>query len=289
MHIVSVPISVQVTKKKKFYLNINNYRNANHFILARAKVLFHELVAPLVKHIPAHGRVDLIYTLFVGSNQLIDTNNVCSVVDKFFSDVLVNVGILEDDNCHIVKDTKFTYGGIDKSNPRVEVTIAPHAHEGNSTNPTTQRTNNMQIILVQTEIEEAIRDYVNARLTVNDGQRIDIDLKATRGDAGYQAFVDIVANDAPVKVAAPAEAPVEETPAPKAAAKAKPATVAVQKTRRTTKPVEVEPATTEAPVEQTEAKVEPVSPGWRLRSNRPKPPLNNPQSKLTPSRRSSRP
>lgn len=49
----------------------------------------------------------------------------------------------------------------------------------------------MQITLVQTEIEEAIRNYVTSQINVNDDQQIDIDLKATRGADGYQAMIDI--------------------------------------------------------------------------------------------------
>lgn len=50
----------------------------------------------------------------------------------------------------------------------------------------------MQLTLVQVEIEEAIRAYVNEQINVREGMRIDIDLKATRGAEGYQAFIDIV-------------------------------------------------------------------------------------------------
>lgn len=58
----------------------------------------------------------------------------------------------------------------------------------------------MQITLVQVEIEEAIRQYVNTQINVREGMRIDIDLKATRGAEGYQAFIDIVEDGAPASV-----------------------------------------------------------------------------------------
>lgn len=50
----------------------------------------------------------------------------------------------------------------------------------------------MQITIVQTEIEQAIENYVKSMISVNDDQKISIDLKATRGDTGMQAFIDIV-------------------------------------------------------------------------------------------------
>lgn len=50
----------------------------------------------------------------------------------------------------------------------------------------------MKITLTQDEIEESIRQYVGAQLHVRDGKRIEIDLRATRGDAGYTAEIEIV-------------------------------------------------------------------------------------------------
>jgi hypothetical protein len=186
-HKVSVPISVPVTKKKKFYLNLNQYRNAHHFTLSRAKVNFHEIVAPIIKHLPRYDTVTFIYTLFTGSEQLVDTPNVCSIVDKFFSDVMVTCQKLEDDNRKIVLGSIYLYGGVDRFNPRCEVTMIPGAI---TFGPAEEEP--MQITINQAEIEEAIRDFVTKKLTVNAGQRIDIDLKATRGDEGYTAIIDIV-------------------------------------------------------------------------------------------------
>jgi hypothetical protein len=65
----------------------------------------------------------------------------------------------------------------------------------------------MIITLNQTQIEEAITDYVNARLVVAEGHRLDIDLRATRGDNGFTATIEINRADAPVQAAAPAAAP----------------------------------------------------------------------------------
>lgn len=185
---VSVPISVPVTAKKKFYLNLNQYRNAHHFTLSKAKVNFHEIVAPRVKDLPQYDSVTLVYTLFTGTEQLCDTANICSIVDKFFSDVLVKCGKIEDDNRKIVLGTVSQWGGVDRFDPRVEVTIIPGAITFGPENEEEP----MQITINQAEIEEAIRDFVKKKLTVNSNQRIDIDLKATRGDEGYTAIIDVV-------------------------------------------------------------------------------------------------
>lgn len=49
----------------------------------------------------------------------------------------------------------------------------------------------MRITIIQSEIEEAIRNHILSQITVQEGMAIDIDLKATRGDEGFQAFIDI--------------------------------------------------------------------------------------------------
>jgi hypothetical protein len=49
----------------------------------------------------------------------------------------------------------------------------------------------MQIIIGQAEIEQAITQHVLSMVAIHPGQSIDIELKATRGESGYQAFISI--------------------------------------------------------------------------------------------------
>ena len=62
----------------------------------------------------------------------------------------------------------------------------------------------MQIILVQAEIETAIRNYVNSKVKVNEGQDIRIDLSASRGPEGFRATIDIIDDDLTTAVASKA-------------------------------------------------------------------------------------
>ena len=50
----------------------------------------------------------------------------------------------------------------------------------------------MQIILVQQEVEQALRDYVASRLTLVEGTCFEIDLAATRGVNGITATINLV-------------------------------------------------------------------------------------------------
>ena len=72
----------------------------------------------------------------------------------------------------------------------------------------------MQIVLIQAEIEKAIRNYVNSIVKVAEGVDIVIDLKSTRGDTGFTANIDLVETGVE-RGPAPAPTPA---PVPKAAA-----------------------------------------------------------------------
>lgn len=70
----------------------------------------------------------------------------------------------------------------------------------------------MQITIVQSEIEAAIRKYIQEQIVVRDGMKIEIDLRATRGDAGFMATIDIV----PENTAAKPRTEPPPAPAPRA-------------------------------------------------------------------------
>lgn len=191
-------MSVPLSKKSKFILNLNLYRNANFHVLNNAKIAFKEKVTPLLRHIPKLKGCTLEFTLFPGSETKCDVSNVCCIVEKFFNDALVECGKIEDDNYTIVPTSRYNFGEVDKNNPRVEVVIHPIGE----IIPETLEENSMQITLVQTEIEQAIRAYVHSQVSVKEGNEITIELKATRGDAGMQAVIDILpAGTTPVVVA----------------------------------------------------------------------------------------
>lgn len=79
----------------------------------------------------------------------------------------------------------------------------------------------MQITLNQDEIIHAIKSYVCSQINVAEGQDIEIDLKATRGETGFTAVLNIVPaklNTVSTPVSAKkASAVVATSTAPKAA------------------------------------------------------------------------
>lgn len=132
---INLPLSVWIPRKTKedklFYLNQNNYRNAHHMTLNRVKELFKEIVEKELlgseKGIQAlpKGKYQFSYKLFPASNRAIDVMNPGSVIDKFAADALVELGVLPDDNHKIVPEFRFSFGFVDKDNPRCELEIEP--------------------------------------------------------------------------------------------------------------------------------------------------------------------
>lgn len=120
-----IPLSVQVSKKKNFIPNLNNFRTANYWTMDKAKKMYHEHVklVTLWDEEPIDGRVQLHYQCWRKTKALYDEMNVLSALDKFTCDGLIEAGVLKDDNRLYVKTPTFEHMGVDKENPRCEVSI----------------------------------------------------------------------------------------------------------------------------------------------------------------------
>jgi len=123
-HLIKLPLFVPINKSgKKYYLNLNKYRNTHYQTLNKAKVVFKEIVQNDINKLPSLDVIEINYLLFTGTKRLCDISNICSIVDKFFSDALVECGKLEDDNYLFLPKVSFEFGSIDKDDPRVEAHI----------------------------------------------------------------------------------------------------------------------------------------------------------------------
>jgi hypothetical protein len=121
---LNLPLSIQLSAKKKFILNLNNYRNLHYRLLSQAKVKYTDLLltTELVgKQKITDAPLTFEYTYYAQSKRLIDIANPLCVIDKFTMDAIVKAGIIEDDNSKIVNAVVFKFGGYDKENPRAEL------------------------------------------------------------------------------------------------------------------------------------------------------------------------
>ena len=124
MTFVTLPLEVYYSEKKKFILNLNNYRNAHYRVLSIAKKVYTEnLVARFKDYSRFNDPVSLEYIYYAKSNRRLDVSNPCSIIDKFTCDALVKAKIIEDDSFKQIKKVSYVFGGVDKHNPRCELTI----------------------------------------------------------------------------------------------------------------------------------------------------------------------
>jgi hypothetical protein len=113
VHVVEIEVDpfliMGVRVKKKFYLNLNVYRNAHFHVLDKAKKQFKD---ELFKKYPELSEIkadylELSYTVITWNKRKFDTMNVVAVTDKFFCDALIAGGVIPDDDY-----TRFKYGSI---------------------------------------------------------------------------------------------------------------------------------------------------------------------------------
>lgn len=168
MWTITVPLSVPVSKRKFFPLNLNIYRNAHYQTLNKAKTVFTDNVITRLRKIPVQKKIALTYTIFFPNNRKADISNIGSIVDKFFSDALVDAGIIPDDNYTYLPHVQFFFGGIDRIDPRVEVTITPIDFE--------EKENDMRIFLTKEDLQTALKNYINDKIVIKEGQDVDIEI-----------------------------------------------------------------------------------------------------------------
>ena len=87
------------------------------------KKKYKQLMETEIRSLPVFSKIEIHYKLFPRTKRLCDVNNVCSAVDKWFSDALVELGHLTDDNYLYLPRVISEFGGVDKDHPRVEITI----------------------------------------------------------------------------------------------------------------------------------------------------------------------
>jgi hypothetical protein len=149
---LKLPMRIRTSSRKVTALNLNVYRNLHYRSLTALKHKFHDLGKKLLRDakVPPLGRIRLRYQVFARTKREFDVANICSIVDKFFSDTLQDAGILVDDSWKFLDDVSFGFGGF-TANEHVLVTITEiEPRKGNA----------MRILLDEEEIQKALETFV---------------------------------------------------------------------------------------------------------------------------------
>jgi len=123
MYTIFAPLALELSSKR-FYLNLNTYRNAHYHTLNKAKVLFCEEMREEIAVLPVFNTpLHIRYILNPGSNRKMDISNVLSIVDKFFCDALVHYGKLPDDNYEHIQHVSYLMGEVNPKHGNVIIDI----------------------------------------------------------------------------------------------------------------------------------------------------------------------
>lgn len=135
MQTFTAPLFITMGKKKpkNYWLNTNNYRNWHPIVNNNIKKAFKASLD--ISHLqPASAPISLHYRFYYPDLSKRDIGNSLAIIDKFTADALTAAEILIDDNYTVVTTVTGEFGGIDKENPRCEVTIYSRK-ENNDSNP----------------------------------------------------------------------------------------------------------------------------------------------------------
>lgn len=124
---IDAPLAVYLERKtmkdKRIAINLNIYRNLNHFTNNAAKKQFAEDIAYQLGIQPIQTPVTITYQVFKPTKRRLDKMNVISVMSKYLLDAITEFGLWPDDDDEHVKTEILLPTVQDKENPRCEIII----------------------------------------------------------------------------------------------------------------------------------------------------------------------
>lgn len=130
--IITCPLYVDVKsgrgKPKRCYLSLNCYRNWHHRLSNDAKHEVKRLVWDQLDELDATTTlttpIEVTITLYAPDKRERDLGNFCSMAQKFVDDAVVEYGLLPDDSVKYIKRVVYAWGGVDREDPRFEISYS---------------------------------------------------------------------------------------------------------------------------------------------------------------------
>ena len=117
-HVLIIPLHIEI-RRKKHYLNLNNYRNWHHYLSNNIKRKFKKVVQDQLYFKLNHPKI--IYQLYYPDMRKRDKMNIICIVDKFLMDSLVECGCLVDDSDEFIREVIVNQPIYDKGKSYCEV------------------------------------------------------------------------------------------------------------------------------------------------------------------------
>ena len=118
-----IDIERKTMKDKRYYINMNTYRNLHHRVNGMLKKKYLEAVREQLEGVKIETPCEIVYRVIKPSKRRLDKMNVVSVTSKYLLDAITELGCWEDDNDDFVKTETILPTEYEKDNGRVEILI----------------------------------------------------------------------------------------------------------------------------------------------------------------------
>lgn len=118
---IELPLYVDIGgKDKKWYLNLNVYRNSFYHQLNKAKLKYAKQIStvcttailPVIPEGHYIVRMSVDYVIYPSTKRKFDLGNVASIVEKFFLDTLQKLELLKNDDYECVFRSTYNIGSV---------------------------------------------------------------------------------------------------------------------------------------------------------------------------------
>ena len=120
--LISLPIYLPIKKNKMTLIGMNWYRNEHFSTLNKVKKIYKQLIQNQIVTNLKFTTYNVEAILYY-KNARSDLDNSISVILKFVNDALQELDIVTNDNVNNFIEFNGKVGGLDKTNPRLEIII----------------------------------------------------------------------------------------------------------------------------------------------------------------------
>lgn len=118
-----IDIERKTMKDKRYYINMNTYRNLHHRVNSQLKKMYKEAIREQLEGVIIDTPCEIVYRVIKPTKRRLDKMNVISVTSKYLLDAITELGCWEDDSDEFVKTETILPTEYDKNNGRVEILI----------------------------------------------------------------------------------------------------------------------------------------------------------------------
>lgn len=105
--LIKCPLYLDIERKtmkdKRYYINLNTYRNLHHRVNNNLKKMYLEAVRSQLEGLTIETPCNVTYKVVKPSKRTLDKMNVVSITSKYLMDAITKLGCWEDDNDDFIK------------------------------------------------------------------------------------------------------------------------------------------------------------------------------------------